>query len=476
MKVPSKRKLNSIRNDKVEDGMLETCLQKPESDSGLLKNIGTEVNLHNRKIVKKKNMHKKVSLKGSSARFMASEKQAVIKKSGGISQQESEFLQQSAIQESDSSVSKKANREIKSMLEVPASVDDKFMKRKKRKLPSSENSDGGSDAELYGGPIAQNDDLKLSHGNNESNKKAKLHKNSVRSLETPSASIKIQTAPCAISKTKLRSVSPKKCLGFVKIPQQKIHDFEGPEDTPERQNRTVFVGNLPLSFSRKLLQRLFQNFGEIESVRLRSVVPAKPSLTKKVAVIRQEFHNKTNSFNGYVVFRNIQDVEKSLTLNKTVVQGHHIRVDRFRENIDYDTKRSVFVGNLPYDVTTDCLWSVFGECGAIEAVRVIRDPETGLGKGFGFVLFEECDSVQRALQLNETQVNGRPMRVKLVEKGNKPKVKIAMENREANLKSKKKYFHTSQHTGGHKKKTNKKLMKRRISIHKKKQITSILTQ
>ena len=31
---------------------------------------------------------------------------------------------------------------------------------------------------------------------------------------------------------------------------------------------------------------------------------------------------------------------------------------------------------------------MFNECGEIEAVRIIRDSKTGLGKGFGFILFE----------------------------------------------------------------------------------------
>lgn len=30
----------------------------------------------------------------------------------------------------------------------------------------------------------------------------------------------------------------------------------------------------------------------------------------------------------------------------------------------------------------------FDECGTVEAVRLVRDPNSGLGKGFGYVLFE----------------------------------------------------------------------------------------
>lgn len=30
----------------------------------------------------------------------------------------------------------------------------------------------------------------------------------------------------------------------------------------------------------------------------------------------------------------------------------------------------------------------FEECGAVEAVRLVRDQNSGLGKGFGYILFE----------------------------------------------------------------------------------------
>ena len=30
----------------------------------------------------------------------------------------------------------------------------------------------------------------------------------------------------------------------------------------------------------------------------------------------------------------------------------------------------------------------FEECGSVEAVRLVRDQNSGLGKGFGYVLFE----------------------------------------------------------------------------------------
>lgn len=40
------------------------------------------------------------------------------------------------------------------------------------------------------------------------------------------------------------------------------------------------------------------------------------------------------------------------------------------------------------DTEEEPLRQVFNDCGEIEAVRIVRDSKTGLGKGFGFILFE----------------------------------------------------------------------------------------
>jgi RNA recognition motif-containing protein len=59
---------------------------------------------------------------------------------------------------------------------------------------------------------------------------------------------------------------------------------------------------------------------------------------------------------------------------------------------EYDCSRSIFVGNIPFDVEDEDLYAVFGTNldpeMSVEAIRVPRDPQTSIGKGFGFVLFK----------------------------------------------------------------------------------------
>ena len=45
------------------------------------------------------------------------------------------------------------------------------------------------------------------------------------------------------------------------------------------------------------------------------------------------------------------------------------------------------MGNLPFDVQDEELYTHFERCGDIEFVRVVRDKKTNIGKGFGYVQF-----------------------------------------------------------------------------------------
>ncbi|CAH1262963.1 RBM34 [Branchiostoma lanceolatum] len=118
---------------------------------------------------------------------------------------------------------------------------------------------------------------------------------------------------------------------------------------PERDHRTVFVGNLPVSTTKKELKKMFRKFGEIESVRFRSIAQSNPNVSKRVAMMRQEIQEKKRNMNCYVVFTEEASAQAALKRNGTIVGGsHHIRVDLASNSQKFDHKLSIFVGNLPF--------------------------------------------------------------------------------------------------------------------------------
>ena len=75
------------------------------------------------------------------------------------------------------------------------------------------------------------------------------------------------------------------------------------------------------------------------------------------------------------------------------------------------TKR-LFVGGLPYSVTTQQLNDMFAVFGKIVSANVITDKFTGNSKGFGFVEFEDDKAADEAVKkLNETEIGGRKITV-----------------------------------------------------------------
>ncbi|NXO10782.1 RBM34 protein, partial [Oriolus oriolus] len=185
------------------------------------------------------------------------------------------------------------------------------------------------------------------------------------------------------------------------------------DETADR--RTVFVGNLPVSCTVQVLKSLFKKYGQIQSIRFRSLIPAEDAVSKRVAAIKHKLHPNAKFVNAYVVFKEECDARKALKENGTeIASGFHIRVDTASKISSHDNKRSVFLGNLSYDIRDDAVREHFHVCGDVVGVRVVRDRTTGLGKGFGYVLFENTDAVHLALKLNNSVLMGRKIRVQRV--------------------------------------------------------------
>nr|XP_008513277.1 PREDICTED: RNA-binding protein 34 isoform X2 [Equus przewalskii] len=58
------------------------------------------------------------------------------------------------------------------------------------------------------------------------------------------------------------------------------------EEERLKNERTVFVGNLPVTCNKKKLKSFFKEYGQIESVRFRSLIPAEGTRSKKLAAIK----------------------------------------------------------------------------------------------------------------------------------------------------------------------------------------------
>jgi len=72
----------------------------------------------------------------------------------------------------------------------------------------------------------------------------------------------------------------------------------------------------------------------------------------------------------------------------------------------------LFVYNLAAETEENVLWQLFGPFGAVQSVKVVRDPTTNKCKGFGFVTMTNYDEALMAIAANNGyQLGGRVLQV-----------------------------------------------------------------
>jgi nucleolar protein 12 len=169
-----------------------------------------------------------------------------------------------------------------------------------------------------------------------------------------------------------------------------IHESLAP--SPSASDRTIFLSNIPVKVLTSKphlrdLKHLLTTHGPLSSIRFRSIAFSAPT-PRRASFINKAFHRQRDSANAYAVYEHEDSVQKAVdALNGVVWEGKHLRVDSVGSPSVHDHRRSVFVGNLPFDVADEALWEHFGRCGKIEFVRIVRDKKTNVGKGFGYVQF-----------------------------------------------------------------------------------------
>ncbi len=72
----------------------------------------------------------------------------------------------------------------------------------------------------------------------------------------------------------------------------------------------------------------------------------------------------------------------------------------------------LYVGNLPYSITSDRLREVFSQFGQVVDAVVISDKFSGRSKGFGFVTFSNDEEAKAAVTaMDQKELDGRSITV-----------------------------------------------------------------
>ncbi|KAM4709513.1 putative RNA-binding protein 23 [Discoglossus pictus] len=201
--------------------------------------------------------------------------------------------------------------------------------------------------------------------------------------------------------TRSRSRSPRH---KEKSPLREPENTLAPE---ERDARTVFCMQLAARIRPRDLEDFFSSVGKVRDVRIIS-----------------DRNSRRSKGIAYVEFLDIQSVPLAIGLSgqrllgvPIIVQASQAEKNRLAAMANNLQKGNagpmrLYVGSLHFNITEDMLRGIFEPFGKIENIQLLKEPDTGRSKGFGFITFTDAECARRALeQLNGFELAGRPMKV-----------------------------------------------------------------
>ncbi|KAL1541883.1 protein gar2-like [Salvia divinorum] len=130
----------------------------------------------------------------------------------------------------------------------------------------------------------------------------------------------------------------------------------------------------------------------------------------------------TGKFRGiaFITFKTEAAAKRALALDGSDMGGFFLKIQPFKPGKENklpnfapsveEGYNRIYVGNLSWDITKDDLKNTLAGC-AIKSIRFGEDKETGEFKGYAHVDFDDSLSLKTALNLDQTVVCGRPIKI-----------------------------------------------------------------
>ncbi|KAJ8950476.1 hypothetical protein NQ314_007863 [Rhamnusium bicolor] len=151
----------------------------------------------------------------------------------------------------------------------------------------------------------------------------------------------------------------------------------GSADTPGRDDdRKLFVGGLSWETTDKELRDHFGQYGEIESINVKT----DPNT------------GRSRGF-AFIVFNNAESIDKVVAAGEHVINNK--KVDPKKAKARHG---KIFVGGLTTELTDDDIKNYFGQYGTIIEVEMPFDKTKNQRKGFCFITFESEQVVNELLK------------------------------------------------------------------------------
>jgi len=176
-------------------------------------------------------------------------------------------------------------------------------------------------------------------------------------------------------------------------------DERDAENLSSSQAMKAFVGGLAPTTNEVQLKEYFGQFGPLA----------------EVSVMREKTTGRSRGF-AFLTYEDIDSLELALESPKHQLDGRTVEVKRAIPRGEVKVKaRKVFVGGVPPSSTNESLRAYFEQFGPILEAQIMKDRLRGRSRGFGFVTFEDDESVPKVLAVAEHRLDGKLVDVKKAE-------------------------------------------------------------
>ncbi|XP_054285565.1 heterogeneous nuclear ribonucleoprotein 27C isoform X6 [Macrosteles quadrilineatus] len=171
----------------------------------------------------------------------------------------------------------------------------------------------------------------------------------------------------------------------------------------EDEQGKLFVGGLSWETTQENLQRYFSRYGEVIDC----------------VVMKNSESGRSRGF-GFVTFADPANVTLVLQNGPHQLDGRTIDPKPCNPRTLQKPKRSssypkVFLGGLPSNVTETDLRTYFMRFGKVMEVVIMYDQEKKKSRGFGFLSFEDEESVERCVSEHFVNLSGKQVEIKKAE-------------------------------------------------------------
>jgi heterogeneous nuclear ribonucleoprotein A1/A3 len=151
------------------------------------------------------------------------------------------------------------------------------------------------------------------------------------------------------------------------------------------QYKKLFVGGLNINTTTEGLRKYYEQFGVVSDA----------------IVMRDPTSQRSRCF-GFVTFEDIESVDAAQVARPHIIDEKQVDSKRAipKEDTAPESRvvcNKIFVGGLRRDITEDQLKEYFNQYGVVTECVLMKDKATGFSRGFGFVTFDDTDTVDKVI-------------------------------------------------------------------------------